>query len=182
MSDKAKERISLRSVLDKIEKAADEQYDGRVYENILAIFKELEITEQRVFLRGLINIVLTFKNDLTSERTPAMPAALAGLPDSPSLPVSLPIPMSVFPPKATASPTPIVTPNFPTDLDDAGTLDEYNARELIRLKSWVVKKLVMGFFCVVAVIMGYVAFFGDKDTLKKTSEYILEMIKTAVGF
>lgn len=177
MSDKSKEKLSLRSVLDKIEKAADEQYDGRVYENILAIFKELEIAEQRVFLRGLINICLTFKTDITSERHHTVSAVAPTLPDvivsqsTPSIPVEV----------LSASPQTIPM-NFPTDLDDAGTIDEYNARELIRLKSWVVKKLVTGGFVIIAVVMAYVAVFGDTVALKKTTGYVLEMLKTAIGF
>lgn len=182
MSDKLKERISLRSVLDKIEKAAEEQYDGRIYENILAIFKELEISEQRVFLRGLVNICLTFKTDLTIEKQHELPVASPAVPEAPPVVTSLPIPMPVSPPKPQNTPTPAVPQNFPTDLDAAGSLEEYNARELIKLKSWVVRKLVTNGFWLLVIVVGCVAYFGDRTSLMKTVEYFIEMIKTALGF
>ncbi len=51
-----KKPLYLIVVIAKIKDIAEHQYDGKIYDNILAIFNKLTTKEKRVLLRGLINL------------------------------------------------------------------------------------------------------------------------------
>lgn len=47
---------NLISVIAKVKRIAEMDYDNKVYDHILSIFNKLTTSEKRVLLRGLINI------------------------------------------------------------------------------------------------------------------------------
>lgn len=47
---------TLASVISRVKQISEDQYDGKIYDNILAIFNQLTTIEKRVLLRGLIGI------------------------------------------------------------------------------------------------------------------------------
>lgn len=50
------EKQKLSDVIVRVKDIASNQYEGRVYDNILNIFADLTLAEQRTLLKGLINI------------------------------------------------------------------------------------------------------------------------------
>lgn len=54
MPEQEKEKLS--DVINKVKTIGNNHYDGKVYDNILNIFADLTIKEQRTLLKGLVNI------------------------------------------------------------------------------------------------------------------------------
>lgn len=54
MPEQQKQKLS--DVIVRVKDIASNQYEGRVYDNILNIFADLTLSEQRTLLKGLINI------------------------------------------------------------------------------------------------------------------------------
>lgn len=69
MASRNQRKLGLSSVISKVRKTAEVQYDGKVYENIMPIFNQLSTSEKRVLLRGLIGICFTIE-----EKVRAYPA------------------------------------------------------------------------------------------------------------
>lgn len=69
MASRNQRKLGLSSVISKVRKTAEVQYDGKVYENIMPIFNQLSTSEKRVLLRGLIGICFTIE-----EKVRASPA------------------------------------------------------------------------------------------------------------
>lgn len=165
MPDNATDRrTTLRDVIDKMEKTAVDTYDGRFYENIYAIFMELEVPERKIYLRGLANIVLTFKNDVRVDAPrPIVEDAF--------------VPMEIDRAKKPA----VEEDKELTDERPLLEIDEYNRKELIRLKSWAAKFVMK----VIAIaILGTVALVytvGDQSKAMETFKFIKEILTTAVG-
>ena len=56
--------VTLIGVISKVKEIADAEYDGKVYDNILAIFNKLQTREKRVLLKGLINICFVVEDKI----------------------------------------------------------------------------------------------------------------------
>lgn len=102
-------KTTLQAVVSKIKQLGAEEYDGKIYENILSIFNTLTTTEKRTLLRGLINICFIVEDRVLVDKE-----ALTELKD-------------------TIDSTKQKMVNSKTDIE------EFNKKELIKLKSWLVK-------------------------------------------
>lgn len=57
-------KLSLATVVSKVKHISEVQFEGKVYDNILAIFNQLTISEKRILLRGLIGICFTVEQSI----------------------------------------------------------------------------------------------------------------------
>ena len=65
VEDKQQQR-SLLGIITKMKRIAVEQYEGRIYDNIYSIFSQLSTTERRMFLKGVMNILLIVEDKASS--------------------------------------------------------------------------------------------------------------------
>lgn len=56
--EKKDEQKSLAGIVAKIKAIGNEQYDGKMFDNIYSIFNQLLVSERRMLLKGIINILL----------------------------------------------------------------------------------------------------------------------------
>lgn len=56
--------VTLIGVIAKVKEIAERDYNGMIYDNILAIFNKLATKEKRVLLKGLINICFVVEDKI----------------------------------------------------------------------------------------------------------------------
>lgn len=152
MPNRNKPRISLALVISKIRQVANEQYNGKVYDNILSIFNSLTTVEKRVLLRGLIGFAFMVEEKILSETDTKDPSARPASPPATS-----------------------------ADLQEVEKqLEVQNQQALIGMKVWGFKVgfvLVVMFLlgCIAAVVMlsGDTKILEKLESLKKLYEIVM---------
>lgn len=62
--------LTLAKVIAKFRSIAENEFDGKLYENALTIFNELSVKERAMLLRGLINICYIVDEQVLADRHP----------------------------------------------------------------------------------------------------------------
>lgn len=149
-------RVSLQGVITKIKDIAADQYEGKVYDNILSIFNQLETPEKRVFLKGLINLCFIVEDRILADSV-TMNQVKTAVEDAKE-----------------------------TIQAEIGDIEKINKIELIRLKSWFVKAgaiTILGGLLGVCLIVVYFNQDGSDSILENFQflKRIYEVLKTAIG-
>lgn len=149
-------KVTLQGVIIKIKEIAADQYDGKIYDNILSIFNQLETPEKRVFLKGLINLCFIVEDRILSDSV-TMGQVKTAVEDAKE-----------------------------TIQAEIGDIEKINKIELIRLKSWFVKAgaiTVLGGLLGVCLIIVYFNQDGSDSILENFQflKRIYEVLKTAIG-
>lgn len=140
--------ITVVGVINKIKYIADTKYDGKVYDNIMSIFNKLNTDEKRVLLRGLMNICFIFEDKFVVE-TQAIDEVKS-----------------------------LVRENKDTIESEIENIEQFNQRELIRLKTWLVKtvvKSIIGSF--VLFSLGLIMFGNDDNAISKLLKNVFDLFK-----
>lgn len=66
--------LTLEKVIQKIHDIGNDEYEGKLYDNILPIFNSLTTREKRVYLRGLVNICLIIESSVSRNTKAAVEA------------------------------------------------------------------------------------------------------------
>lgn len=162
MPDEIKEKLKLQTILKKVKEIADDQFDGEVSDNILSIFNQLSTPEKRILLKGLINIcMLLEKSVLTSELDNETLATKENISEI----------------KTT------VKTAEDAIHDDIFNIEAFNQKEMIKLRSWMVKFFsiggvlaVVGFFTVIFLLS------SDKQGMIDSVVNFFNVLKEATGF
>jgi len=142
------DQITVVGVINKIKYVADTKYDGKVYDNIMPIFNKLTSDEKRILLKGLMNICFIFEDKFVVE-TQAIDEVKF-----------------------------LVKENKETIESEIENIEQFNQKELIRLKTWLVKavvKTVIGSF--VLFSLGLILFGNDDNAMSKLFENIFKLFK-----
>lgn len=107
------DRVTLKAVVTKIKTIAHEKYQDKVYENILPIFNSLTQIEKRTLLRGLINICFIVEDRIVIDN------------------------------KALDDVREAVTETSKNVTKQMHSIEEYNKLELIKLKTWMTKVVIV---------------------------------------
>lgn len=142
------DQITVVAVINKIKYIADSKYEGKVYDNITIIFNKLNTDEKRVLLRGLMNICFIFQDKFVVE-TQAIEEVKV-----------------------------LVKENKDTIETEIENIEQFNQKELIRLKTWLVKTLVksvIGSF--VLFSLGLIMFGNDDNAMSKLLKNVFDLFK-----
>lgn len=142
------DQITVVAVINKIKYIADSKYEGKVYDNIMIIFNKLNTDEKRVLLRGLMNICFIFQDKFVVE-TQAIEEVKV-----------------------------LVKENKDTIENEIENIEQFNQKELIRLKTWLVKtvvKSVIGSF--VLFSLGLIMFGNDDNAMSKLLKNVFDLFK-----
>lgn len=142
------DQITVVAVINKIKYIADSKYEGKVYDNITIIFNKLNTDEKRVLLRGLMNICFIFQDKFVVE-TQAIEEVKV-----------------------------LVKENKDTIENEIENIEQFNQKELIRLKTWFVKtvvKSVIGSF--VLFSLGLIMFGNDDNAMSKLLKNVFDLFK-----
>lgn len=60
--------LTLAKVIAKFKQIADEDFDGKIYENVMSIFNELSVKERALLLRGLINFCFIVEDKIVKNQ------------------------------------------------------------------------------------------------------------------
>ena len=179
------EHAGLKEVLAKLKKINEEDYNGKHYDNALNIFNDLSDRDKKVFLLGVLNIYNMMEATAAVDLGQSSWAPLGGdIPDLPPVPPPLPKPKPKVKPlpkvevKQEDDEEPLVdldmdgVPDGKSSKSKDSEFEKANQLELIKLKSWVVKMVVItiaiGFVLMVAlsVMLGHT---NDSSVLKPLS-------------
>jgi hypothetical protein len=116
------EQRSLPGVIMKMKTIAVEQYDGKIYDNVYSIFNQLSASERRMFLKGVMNILLIIDDKVNS-------GVLVNQAYIPSAGLNN-IKNSVLQAEQHIT-------------DNLSSIEQFNAREMIKLKSTITKIAVI---------------------------------------
>lgn len=116
------EQRSLPGVITKMKTIAVEQYDGKIYDNVYSIFNQLSAAERRMFLKGVVNILLIIDDKANS-------GVLVNQAYIPSAGLNN-IKNSVLQAEQHIT-------------DNLSSIEQFNAREMIKLKSTITKIAVI---------------------------------------
>ena len=61
-----RKRITLTNVVARIKQNAIDNYDNKIYDNVLPIYNDLSIRERKVLLRGLINLLFLVEQEVNT--------------------------------------------------------------------------------------------------------------------
>jgi hypothetical protein len=161
MTEEIKEKVKLQNVLKKVKIIADDQFEGEVTDNILSIFNQLPTVEKRTLLKGMINIcILLEKNVLTND---------------------IDVDAIVTKENVEEIKTTIKTTEDAIH-DDILSIDLFNQKEMIRLKTWMFKFFsiggVLGIFGILALLF---MLSNDKEGMFKSVIEFFNILKEASG-
>lgn len=142
------DQITIVAVINKIKYIADSKYEGKVYDNIMIIFNKLNTDEKRVLLKGLMNICFIFEDKFVVE-TQAIEEVKV-----------------------------LVKENKDTIENEIENIEQFNQKELIRLKTWLVKtvvKSIIGSF--VLFSLGLIMFGNDDNAMSKLLKNVFDLFK-----
>ena len=142
------DQITVVAVINKIKYIADSKHEGKVYDNIMSIFNKLNTDEKRVLLKGLMNICFIFEDKFVVE-TQAIEEVKV-----------------------------LVKENKDTIETEIENIEQFNQKELIRLKTWLVKtvvKSVIGSF--VLFSLGLIMFGNDDNAMSKLLKNVFDLFK-----
>ena len=135
-------RVTLAFVITKIKTLAAKKYDNKIYDNVLAIYNSLTVTEKRVLLKGLINICFIVEREVIVDKTPfdEVKEELNRMDNH------------LF--------------------NEISNIEAYDQLELIKLKSWFIKFTLKLSLIVVGVIIAAGIFFsGDSKISENIGNY-----------
>lgn len=142
------DQITVVAVINKIKYIADSKYEGKVYDNIMIIFNKLNTDEKRVLLRGLMNICFIFQDKFVVETQAIEEVKI------------------------------LVKENKDTIENEIENIEQFNQKELIRLKTWLVKtvvKSIIGSF--VLFSLGLIMFGNDDNAMSKLLKNVFDLFK-----
>ena len=142
------DQITVVAVINKIKYIADSKYEGKVYDNITIIFNKLNTDEKRVLLRGLMNICFIFQDKFVVETQAIEEVKI------------------------------LVKENKDTIENEIENIEQFNQKELICLKTWLVKTLVksiIGSF--VLFSLGLIMFGNDDNAMSKLLKNVFDLFK-----
>lgn len=132
------ENLNLPKVINKIKTIAEKEYGGKIYENLLSIFYQLEREERKLFLQALYNAFTLIKLH----------------------PINTPLSCDITDCNKTCDHTNSLSENLKNEvakLED----DDFNRQELVKLKTWLTKALAVILLVGFSVTMGLTVGFGD---------------------
>lgn len=145
------ENTTLVAVINKVKTIASNKFDGRVYDNVLAIFNMLTTREKRILLKGLINICFIVEDKIVVDS-----GLLMGIKHE----------MHVDAKETVES------------IDD---VDAYNKLELIKLKSWVVKTVIKTALALTAGYVLITAVTGGGGDILGSISNIFKILKVVIS-
>lgn len=139
-------------VMDKFRIIADNEYDGKIYENVLSIYAQLTHAERKLFLKSLIQVYFIFSRSISE----------ASLPDED---------------KKKDKTAKEVCTVIQSEIDDISSANE---RELIKLKTWLVKWFVAAgtiTFIIFSAFMAYTGQTGEVNVWKDRIMAVWNVVK-----
>lgn len=152
---------SLQTVLSKVRVIANENYNQNVQDNILNIFADLSLPEQRTLLKGFVQICFIIEGQVL-ENKKTISETNKEL-------------------QATKEEVICVTNDVNYIETEIKSIDAYNKLELIKLKTWFVKSLIIFiFFCLFAFTV-IISFLDGIDAVPDVISNIFAILKEFVG-
>lgn len=145
-------QITVVSIIKKIKTISDEKYEGKVYDNIMPIFNKLTTEEKRLLLKGLMNICFILEDKI------------------------------LIPSESLDEVKTVVNDNKNTIQSEIENIEQFNQRELIRLKTWLVKAIItatIGSFILFS--MTVIVFGNEKGTVLTMFENLIKLLKIIIG-
>lgn len=145
-------QITVVSIIKKIRTISDEKYEGKVYDNIMPIFNKLTTEEKRLLLKGLMNICFILEDKI------------------------------LIPSESLDEVKTMVNDNKNTIQSEIENIEQFNQRELIRLKTWLVKAIItatIGSFILFS--MTVIVFGNEKGTVLTMFENLIKLLKIIIG-
>lgn len=145
-------QITVVSIIKKIKTISDEKYEGKVYDNIMPIFNKLTTEEKRLLLKGLMNICFILEDKI------------------------------LIPSESLDEVKTMVNDNKNTIQSEIENIEQFNQRELIRLKTWLVKAIItatIGSFILFS--MTVIVFGNEKGTVLTMFENLIKLLKIIIG-
>lgn len=145
-------QITVVSIIKKIKTISDEKYEGKVYDNIMPIFNKLKTEEKRLLLKGLMNICFILEDKI------------------------------LIPSESLDEVKTMVNDNKNTIQSEIENIEQFNQRELIRLKTWLVKAIItatIGSF--ILFTMTVIVFGNEKGTVLTMFENLIKLLKIIIG-
>jgi hypothetical protein len=159
MSDQEQEKLSV--ILTKIKEIGNESYEGKVFDNILNIFADLTLAEQRALLKNLITICFIVQDQVLDN------AANIAINKS-----------QIQTNKQNIERVECDVDTLKTELSD---IEAINKVELIKLKTWFVKAtfvfLILGFI----LFLGFTAFIDGSSSISSMIKNIFDIVKEIIG-
>lgn len=159
MPDKEQEKLSV--ILARIKEIGDTSYDGKVIDNILNIFADLTLSEQRALLKNLITICFIIQDQV--------------LDNAASIAINR---AQIQANKQTIEQVKKDMTEIETEIND---IDTYNRLELIKLKSWLVKAIVVFIFVAAIGFIAFTAFTGGSNSITTIIKDVFDIIKEIIG-
>lgn len=149
-------KVTLQAVILKVKFIAKDQYEDKVYDNILSIYNQLETIEKRVLLKGLISLCFIVEDKLLVENVTMNEVKT------------------------------VVKEAQDSIHSDIVDIEKINKIELIKLKSWMVKAgsvTLLGTLVGVLLLIVFLNQDGSEGILANFEflKTIGEVLKTAFG-
>lgn len=153
-NDRKTIRTTLAGVITKIKEIGNEQYNGQVFDNVYGIFTQLDVTERRILLKGLINICFIVETEILSSTNTSLRE----------------IKTAVLETGATIQ-------------EELTDMEKFNAQEMVKMKSSVTRIVIIIFsvFLGLAFIFATVFSQNPLESLTKYSEGV-KVIAEIFGF
>lgn len=155
MPDQEKEKLS--DVINKVKTIGNNHYDGKIYDNILNIFADLTIKEQRTLLKGLINICFIVETQV-EENTESIESNKHAI-------------------ETNQEKIKEVYEKIETVKDEIIDIDAINRVELIKLKTFLTKSLIILLIMLVLFAIFIATFFDGPSGFSSITIKILEITK-----
>lgn len=158
------EKEKLSDVINKVKTIANESYDGKVYDNILNIFADLTIKEQRTLLKGLINICFIVETQV-EENTENIESNKNRIEENKHAI------------ETNQEKIKEVYEKIETVKDEIIDIDAINKVELIKLKTFLTKALIVLLIMLLLFAMFIAVFFDGPSGFSSITIKILEITK-----
>lgn len=123
-------RSTLAGVIAKIKEIGQDQYQGQVFDNIYAIFTQLDVTERRILLKGLINICFIVESEILTNGNTSLKEVKTAVEETGA-----------------------------AIHDEISTMEDFNTKEMIKMKNSITRTVIIlltvciGIAFIVATVM-----------------------------
>jgi hypothetical protein len=159
MSDQEKQKLSV--ILSKIKHIGNVNYDGKIFDNILNIFADLSLSEQRALLKNLITICFIVQDQV--------------LDNAANIAVN----------KSQIQTNKENIKRVETEIEDIKTelldIESINKVELIKLKTWFVKATFVFLFLGLIVFLLFTAFIDGSEAISSMIKNVFDVVKEIIG-
>lgn len=153
----ADEKIHLSEILAKMKDISEKKYAGDFINNVLNIFADLSMSEQRDLLKGLINICFVIEDQINENN--------CKIADNQ---------------KAIIAIKTDITGNVDSIKGELRDLETYNKKELIKLKSWFVKTLTIAAIVIFVIFLGILVFSNESGSAVGAVDSAFNVLKMVI--